>query len=536
MRAARTAIIKAMQDKLPQSEAEFMRINRRIAGTFDLPPQPKNQLRSVYQTMIKKKEIAEDPQLTKLLKIRPIRTLSGVTPVTVLTKPYACPGKCVYCPLEPGMPKSYLSTEPGAMRAVANEFDPYKMVHNRLRALYINGHQPDKIELLVLGGTWSAYPWDYQQWFIKRCFEAANYFPYKLASKPIPQNLRSYTLKQAQDNNEQAQYRIIGITLETRPDWVTEKETKRLRELGCTRVQLGIQVLNDDILDLIVRGHHVEHSIMATRRLRENGFKIDHHIMQNLPGATPEIDHETLHRVFQDPDFKPDQVKIYPTIVNKYAPLYQWWKDGRYKPYGHDKLFELLIELKLLVPFYCRINRLIRDFPETSIQAGNKITNLREMLQKELDKRGKRCRCIRCREAINKTSDVAAAELFVDTFEAAKGREYFISYENHDRTILYGFVRLRINSDENKVLFEELENAAIIRELHVYGQVVRHDDKDNKRVQHQGLGTKLMRIAEDLAREQGIKKMAVISGIGVREYYRNKHGYTLEGTYMTKNL
>lgn len=533
---AQQAILIALDQKQPQNEAEFMRINRQIASTYDLPPQPKNQLRSVYQTMVKKKEITENPLLSKLLKIRPIRTLSGVTPVTVLTKPYACPGKCIYCPLEPGMPKSYLSTEPGAMRAVANDFDPYKMVHNRLRALYINGHQPDKIELLVLGGTWSAYPWDYQQWFIKRCFEAANYFPYKLANKPIPKNIRSHTLKQAQDNNEQAEYRIIGITLETRPDWVTEKETKRLRELGCTRVQLGIQVLDDDILDLIVRGHHVKHSIEATRRLRENGFKIDHHIMQNLPGATPEIDHATLHRIFNDPDFKPDQVKIYPTIVNKYAPLYQWWKSGKYKPYGHDKLFELLIELKLLVPYYCRINRLIRDFPETSIQAGNKITNLREMLQQELTKRGKHCNCIRCREATNKTKDVSNIELFIDKYEASKGTEYFISFENPDRSVLFGFVRLRINSNQNKPLFPELEGAALVRELHVYGQVVRHNEKQTEHVQHRGLGTKLMHKAEEIAREHGAQKMAVISGIGVREYYRKRHGYELEGTYMTKTL
>ncbi|MGB0756943.1 MAG: elongator complex protein 3 [Patescibacteria group bacterium] len=519
----------------PQDDDAFMRLNRTIAAKHNLPPQPKNDLRTVYQTMLKNGEISPSVHLNKFLKIRPIRTLSGVTPVTVLTKPFACPGKCIYCPLEPGMPKSYLSNEPGAMRAKANKFDPFMQVYNRLRALYINGHEPDKIELLVLGGTWSAYPRDYREWFIKRCFEGANYFKFKLEKKPIPKKVRSYTLQQAQKINETAHYRIIGITLETRPDWVDENEIRHLRKLGCTRVQLGIQVLDDAILEKIERGHTVEDSIRATSLLRQNGFKIDHHIMQNLPGATPEIDHDTLHRIFDDPGFKPDQVKIYPTIVNKFAPLYHWWKSGVYKPYGHDKLFELLIDLKQIVPYYCRINRVIRDFPETSIQAGNKITNLREMLEKEMKKRGMRCHCIRCREArkIETHNDI---QLYIDEFEAAGGKEFFVSYENTDRTILYGFVRVRLNDPKTKVLFPELEGAALTRELHVYGQVVRHDDKENKRVQHKGLGSKLMRHAEDIAKKHGLTKMAVISGIGVRQYYKDRLGYELEGTYMTKDL
>jgi len=535
-RNAQIQIIKTL-DKLKQlTEKDLLYWNRKVSMRFKLPPQGKNNLRSVYQQLLQIKEINANPALAQILKVRATRTLSGVTPVTVLTKPYPCPGKCIYCPLEPGMPKSYLSTEPGAMRAVANKFDPYLQVHNRMRALFFNGHQPDKIELLVLGGTWSAYPWDYQQWFIKRCFEAANYFPYKIKNQPIPKNKYSYTLTQAQRINETAAYRIIGITLETRPDWVTEEETKRLRKLGCTRVQLGIQILDDKILDLIVRGHHIDDAIIATRRLRENGFKIDHHIMQNLPGATPAKDKDTLTRIFANPDFRPDQIKIYPTIVSKYAPLYEWWQSGKYKPYPTKKLFDLLLELKQTVPYYCRINRLIRDFPATSIQAGNKITNLREMLQAELKKRNLRCHCIRCREVRSQSNDLLKAQLFIEKYEAGKGKEFFISYENKERTAIYGFVRLRLNSKENNPLFPEIKHAALTRELHVYGELVGHASKSKNKVQHRGLGMKLMKHAETIAKKAGYKKMGVIAGIGVRQYYRKKLDYHLQGTYMVKNI
>jgi len=535
-RNAQIQIIKTLEKLKHITEKDFLYWNRKVSMRFKLPPQGKNNLRSVYQQLLQIKEINANPALAQILKVRATRTLSGVTPVTVLTKPYPCPGKCIYCPLEPGMPKSYLSTEPGAMRAVANKFDPYLQVHNRMRSLFFNGHQPDKIELLVLGGTWSAYPWHYQQWFIKRCFEAVNYFPYKINNQLVPKNKRSHTLTQAQRINETAAYRIIGITLETRPDWVTEEETKRLRKLGCTRVQLGIQILDDKILDLIVRGHHIDDSIIATRRLRENGFKIDHHIMQNLPGATPAKDQKTLERIFADPDFRPDQIKIYPTIVSKYAPLYEWWQSGKYKPYPAKKLFDLLLELKQIVPYYCRINRLIRDFPEQSIQAGNKITNLREMLQAELKKRNLRCHCIRCREVRSQSNNLLKAQLFIEKYEAGKGKEFFISYENKERTAIYGFVRLRLNSKENNTLFPEIKHAALTRELHVYGELVGHTNKSKNKVQHRGLGMKLMKHAEKIAKKEGYKKMAVISGIGVRQYYRKKLGYHLQGTYMVKNI
>ena len=258
--------------------------------------------------------------------------------------------------------------------------------------------------------------------------------------------------------------------------------------------------------------------------------------MQNLPGATPAKDKKTLEKIFADPNFRPDQIKIYPTIVSKYAPLYKWWKSGKYKPYPEKKLFDLLLKLKRIVPYYCRINRLIRDFPSQSIEAGNKLTNLRELLQKEMQKQGLRCRCIRCREVRQKTTDLKKAKLFIDEYKAAGGRELFISYETPERDAIFGFVRLRLNGPNSDILFPELKGAALIRELHVYGELLHHQQNAPDKVQHKGLGKKLMALAEKIAQENGYRKMAVISGIGVRQYYRKKINYRLQGTYMVKKL
>jgi len=528
-------IIQEIISKNPHDEQSLMRINRDAARKFNLAPLPKRVIAQTYQKLCDEHKIEPSINFNRLLKVRAVRTLSGVAPITVLTKPYPCPGKCVYCPTEAGMPKSYLSNEPAAQRAVRLKFDPFQMVSRRLQAMIDNGHKPEKIELLVLGGTWSSYPWKYQQWFIKRCFEGANYFPYTSAGKKIPKTIKSYTLKQAQDINETAQYNIIGITLETRPDWVTDKEVQRLRELGCTRVQLGAQILDDKVLDLIKRGHHIKHLAQATKKLRDNCFKFDYHLMPNLPGSTINKDIKTVKRVFKDNDFKPDQIKLYPTIVNEYAELNEWYKDGRYKPYSHDKLVNLLIELKQIVPYYCRINRLIRDIPGESIIAGNKVTNLRQLLEIELKKRKLKCKCIRCREVRNQiASKENTPKLFIDKYEANDGIEYFISYESKKRDVLYAFVRLRIPGKNPHILFNELKDAGLIRELHTYGQLQTVGEK-SQATQHKGFGKKLMEQAEKIIKKHDLKKSAVISGVGVRGYYR-KLGYKLEGTYMTKIL
>ncbi|PIT93941.1 tRNA uridine(34) 5-carboxymethylaminomethyl modification radical SAM/GNAT enzyme Elp3 [Candidatus Falkowbacteria bacterium CG10_big_fil_rev_8_21_14_0_10_43_11] len=540
-------IVKKIVASRPTNELGLMRANRSACRKFKLAPLPKRIIAQTYDELIKQKKLKPDACLSQLLKVRAVRTLSGVAPVTVLTKPYTCPGQCIYCPHEPGMPKSYLSNEPAAQRAKALHFDPYQQVAYRLKALIANGHSPEKIELLVLGATWSAYPWAYRQWFIKRCFEAANQFAVSLGFKTqanIAKTNPKTNLQAAQKKNEKTKYRIIGITLETRPDFVTPEEIKRLRILGCTRVQLGAQILDDKILARVKRGHTVADLARATAMLRDAGFKIDYHLMPNLPGATPAKDLKTMRQVFADKRFQPDQIKIYPTIVNEYAPLYKLYRQGKYKSYSPKKLVELIIELKKAVPYYCRINRLIRDIPRKSIAAGNKVTNLRQMLGTELKKRGVTCKCIRCREVRTSPFPVSpplirggargGAKLFTQKYSTSSGTEYFISYESPKRDILYAFVRLRLPNNNDNAIFPELTNAGLIRELHTYGQLQTVGAK-SQAVQHQGLGKKLMAEAEAIARQHGYKKIAVIAGIGVRDYYR-KLGYKLESTYMIKKI
>ncbi len=543
-------ITKEIVSKNPTDESTLMRANRTASREFKLPPVAKRQIAQTYDILVKSGKLKADAKLSHLLKVRAVRTLSGVAPVTVLTKPHPCPGKCVYCPQEPGMPKSYLSNEPAATRAKALKFDPYKQVQYRLRAMIANGHSPEKIELLVLGATWSAYSWKYQKWFIKRCFDGANEFN---KHKYVNLNFKTQAnqknnLAQTQRKNEKATYRIIGITLETRPDWINENEIKRLRELGCTRVQLGAQILDDKILKNIKRGHTVDDLAKATKMLKNTGFKIDYHIMPNLPGATPVKDIKTLEQIFSDERFKPDQIKIYPTVVNEYAPLYKWYQNKKYKPYPPKKLLDLMIRLKTIVPYYCRINRLIRDIPAESIVAGNKITNLRQSLEHEMQKRKLSCKCIRCREVRGRNFSVIARngakrndeatppqntpKLFTEKYKAGNGTEYFISYESPKRDILYAFIRLRIPHDTTDPILPELKNAGLIRELHTYGALQTVGAK-SKAVQHKGLGKKLMLEAEKIIKKHSLKKMAVISGIGVRDYYR-KLSFKLEGTYMIK--
>lgn len=427
------------------------------------------------------------------------------------------------------MPKSYLSNEPAAQRAVRNRFDPFNQVTKRIEALEINGHNVDKLEIIVLGGTWSAYKARYQTWFITQCFFAANIYGRKY--RPIK------SLAIEQKINETARYKIIGLTLETRPDHVTPREIKRLRLLGCTRVQLGVQHIENKILELNRRGEVIEDSIRATELLKRTGFKVDHHYMPDLPGATPDKDRAMFQEVYYGENLQPDQVKIYPCVVNEYAQLYHWYKSGKYKPYPEKELIQLLKDIKKMTPPYVRINRLVRDIPEESIIAGNDVTNLRQFLQKQLIKEGTPCRCIRCREIRDQAVNPRSAKLINRTYRASEGLEYFLSFETPDERLIFGFVRLRFNDDSENNFISELRGAALIRELHVYGLMipVSASGERGNRSQHLGFGKRLMLEAENMSRKNGYKKIAVISGIGTREYYR-KLGYRLQGTYMVKSL
>lgn len=450
--------------------------------------------------------------------------------ITVITKPYPCPGECLYCPAEPDMPKSYLPNEPACMRAVLTKFDPYQQVEVRLKSLTLTGHPTDKIELIVLGGTWSAYPKNYQTWFIKRCFDACN----RKVTK---------SLKEAQKINEIAKHRIIGLTLETRPDYVTPEEIKRMRWLGCTRIELGAQSIYDDVLKYNKRNHNIATTIKATRFLKDAGLKVTYHMMLNLPKSNPKRDEEMFKELFSNPNFQPDQLKIYPCVVLKTSPLYKIWKQGKYKPYSEKQLTNLLIKIKEKIPPYVRIVRIIRDIPSQSITAGNKTSNLRQIIK---DKAGNICKCIRCREVKDWRLKIGNWKLVRRDYDASGGKEIFLSFEDAKNNKLLAFLRLRITQNWTLPI---LKNSALIRELHTYGRVAglnkTHCSSPNTQnlIQHKGLGKKLMKEAEKIVRTEFGKKtcaeprqsIAVIAGIGVREYYR-KLGYELKEEYMIKKL
>ena len=339
-----------------------------------------------------------------------------------------------------------------------------------------------------------------------------------------------------QKQNEKAKHRIIGLTLETRPDYINEKEIERMRRLGCTRVEIGVQSLDNSILKLNQRGHKVEQTIKATKLLKDAGFKICYHIMPNLPGSTPAKDLNVFKRLFNGPEFQPDMLKIYPTVVVKGSKLYSQWKKGKYKPYTDKQLLNLLVKIKQVIPSYVRINRLIRDIPSISIEGGNKISNLREMVQKEAIKRGTPCQCIRCREVRNLYFCPKNVKLNSIKYPASGGVEYFLDYEDVKNDKLLAFTRLRLPQHPTpKTQNPILRGCAIIRELHTYGHLVPINQRKQQAAQHLGLGKKLMAQAEKIALKNGYQRMAVISGVGVREYYR-KLGYKLKETYMVKDL
>jgi len=497
------------------------KIKRDFANKHKIGMISNAELLSLYKTMLGQKLLKENVDLEKLLQKRKIRTLSGVAPVAVLTKPFPCPGKCSYCPSEKNMPKSYLSNEPAVMRAALTKFDPFKQVMVRLRALEQNGHDTDKIELIVMGGTWSYFPKTYQRNFIKRCFDACN-------------GKTSKTLAEAQKFNEKAKHRIVALTLETRPDYVTESEISFWRQLGATKVELGAQALDEKILKQNRRGHGLKEIVQATKLFKQAGFKVAYHMMPNLPGATPKKDLNFFKTLFTDSNYQPDMLKIYPTVVTKGTALERAWRAHKYKPYSNKVLIKLLIDIKKVVPDYVRIIRLIRDIPQESILAGNKVTNLRETLQAELEKSHTHCKCIRCREAREDIKNLNQAKPFTEIYQASDADEYFFQYCTPNRSKLYAFLRLRLPEKNEKNFIPELANCALIREVHTYGRLIPLK-KSLSGIQNQGFGTKLVQEAEKIAKLKGWEKIAVISGVGVRGFYR-RLGYRLQGTYMIKSL
>lgn len=515
-----------------------------------------------------------EADLVARLRMKPVRTASGVAPVTVLTKPFPCPGKCIFCPNDVRMPKSYLSREPGAQRAAQHDFDPYGQALGRLLTYHHNGHPVDKVELIVLGGTWSFYPEEYQIYFVRRLFDALNDFRPenappsalawrgRLSFEEIGEEIdgrnmeRSYnqvvgaylranqggrlraedenadwdSLLAAQRENEKAHARCVGLVIETRPDHLPDEEVRRILRLGCTKVQIGIQSLSDAVLEQNHRGHDVAATRRAIEKLRGAGFKLHAHWMPNLLGATPELDAEDFRRLFAEPDFRPDELKVYPCSLIESAELMRFYESGEWRPYDDGELVGLLEECLLEVPEYCRVTRMIRDIPGDDILVGNKVTNLREVVERNLEARGLKSRDIRAREVRRRPA--APEELRLDRldYETSVGREVFLQFVDAERRVA-GFCRLSLPAAP--VAMGEIADSAMIREVHVYGTLAGFGAgaggagtaagggaRGERHTQHRGLGRRLVEEAAAIAAAAGFTDLAVISAIGTRDYYR----------------
>lgn len=480
----------------------------------------KHMLITAYREDVANGTRKANQRLMAKIRVKPSRTLSGVTVVTVLTRPHPCPGECIFCPNYPEMPTSYLPDEPGAMRALHHKFDPYDQVAARIEALHEIGHPTDKIELLVLGGSWSAYPEDYQEWFLLRCFDAMN-------------QTESDHLTTAQTLNETAQHRNVGLAVETRADLVTPAEVQRMRKLGVTKVQMGVQSLDDKILALNKRGHTVAQTRAAADLLRAAGFKIVLHWMPNLLGATPDSDEEDFSRLWEG--FSPDELKIYPTQLLQNTELHAHWEKGEYSPYSTEELINLIANIKTTIPRYCRVNRVVRDIPSDNVVEGNRRTSLRQDVHRELKKRGESCQCIRCREIRGQGVNPDECELHDLAYSTGGAEEHFLSYVTSDDK-LAGFLRLSLPSATSpKTGLEDLAGAAVIREIHVYGQSLQVGHEQDGAAQHAGLGTSLMEKAEEIAKNAGFNRIAVIAAVGTRHYYLER-GFRRGKYYLVKGL
>ncbi|MCX6742584.1 MAG: tRNA uridine(34) 5-carboxymethylaminomethyl modification radical SAM/GNAT enzyme Elp3 [Candidatus Pacearchaeota archaeon] len=457
---------------------------------------------------------------------KPTKTISGVTPVAVVIKPRACVhGTCVFCPTL-NVPQSYTPKSPAIMRAMSLGYDPYKQVVARLGAFEAMKHPTDKIELIIMGGTFLSYPEKYQYDFVKSCYDALN--------EKISKNL-----EEAKRINETAKHRCVALCIETRPDVCSDKDIKRMLKFGCTRVELGVQAVDDAIYKKNKRGHKVKDVVDATKRLKDAGFKVFYHAMVGLPGSSIKKDIKLFEKLFSDKEFRPDGIKIYPTQVIRGAELEKLYNKGKYSPYTAKELIELLIKLKIKVPEYCRIARIMREIPPDFLVAGTTKIDLRNIIEKEMLKRGLECKCIRCREVgfalrKGKKVDLGSIKLCRKDYKASSGQEIFLSYEDTKNHILIALLRMRIPS--KPIIPEINKETAIIRELHTYGPQLLIKTYSKKDWQHKGYGKLLLKEAEKIAKKEfKMKKMIIISGVGVRDYFY-KQDYKPDGPYVSKGL
>ncbi|VVB60371.1 Uncharacterised protein [uncultured archaeon] len=471
--------------------------------------------------ILKYASAGERDKVSILVK-KPVRTLSGVAIVAVMAKPSECPGKCIYCPQGENAPKSYTGKEPAARRAKMFDYDPFVQITKRLQQLKAVGHSIDKVELIIMGGTFLSRPKSEQVLFVKRCFDALN-------------GSDSSTIGEAQKLNETAKSRCVGLTVETRPDYCKKEDINTLLELGATRVELGVQSLSDDVYRKIKRGHTIDDVVKATRFLKDSGFKVVYHMMPGLL-QNQKQDIAMFRKLFRSRSFRPDMLKIYPTLVVSGTGLYNLWKEKKYAPLQNEEATDLVSRIKEAVPLYCRIMRVQRDIPAGEIAAGVTAGNLRELAQEKLKARGLKCKCIRCREVGHsslKSTEFKNPELFVEKYDASGGQEYFISFEDKNRELLYGYLRLRMPS--NPFRKELAEKTSIVRELKVFGTSVPLGGHPAGAIQHKGIGRKLMKKAEAISGKERMKKIAVIAAVGTKEYYRAL-GYSDDGAYVSKGL
>ncbi len=540
-------IIKRIKKEKP-TKSELSKIKLKLCKKYNMQKIPND-----YDIFIHADE--EDYQKVRYLHTKPGRTSSGVAVVALMTKPSKCPhGKCTYCPGGPDsefgdVPQSYTGKEPASMRGERNNFDPYLQVFNRLEQYTVLGHNYDKAEVIVMGGTFPSLSDDYKRNFVGYTFKAFNDFsdyffntsinfskfkeffelPGEIGSKKRVESIQKKALamkgetdlKKEQEKNESSKIRCVALCIETRPDYCKKPEINDMLDYGCTRVELGVQSLNNNVLEYVERGHKVEDSIYATKLLKDSLFKVGYHMMPGLPLTSEKEDSEILKRLFSDDDFRPDALKIYPCMVMPGTKLHKKYLNGDFVPMTTQKAERVISEFKEHVPEYCRIMRVQRDIPTKVISAGVDRTNLRQRIHRK----DVNCRCIRCREPRGKEIDWNNVEINEKKYKASGGEEYFISAEQDDTLI--GFCRLRIL---NEPFREELHGAAGIRELHVYGKLAPIHKKG--KVQHRGIGKKLMNRAEQIGYDKA-EKIAVISGVGVRGYYR-KLGYKRQGPYMIK--
>ncbi|MDO5823681.1 tRNA uridine(34) 5-carboxymethylaminomethyl modification radical SAM/GNAT enzyme Elp3 [Methanobrevibacter sp.] len=494
-----------------------------------------------------------------ILKKKPTRTMSGVAIVAVMCHPHKCPhGRCFYCPESDIAPPSYTGEEPAALRGRMYEYHPYIQCFNRLKQLKKIGHPIDKVELIIMGGTFPSRDLCYQEWFVSQCLKAMTDFGLIIENKPANyeynldyDEIRSFEtgvlktyppndyvlISDVQSANENSKVRCVGMTFETRPDYCKKDHINRMLDFGVTRVELGVQTLSDELYKKIKRGHTIADVIEANQLLRDSAIKVAMHMMPGL-FSDEKQDLKMFKRLFSDDSFKPDMLKIYPCLVTKGSELYDLWAEGKYAPYTDEEAVELIVKIKKILPKWVRTMRIQRDIPSTLIEAGVKKSNLGELVYNKLDEENINCKCIRCREIghkkTNKEYSLDDFDLFKESYAACEGVENFLSVEDINEESIAGFLRLRFPS-KNHFREEIGEKTALVRELHVYGNMIKIGGRNPKVGQHTGFGEKLLKEAENLAADNGYEDIAIISGIGTRNYYR-KFGYEKLGPYMAKKI